>query len=69
MLSGGVSPIGNPRHESGFEPAPGQQKPKLFDRLAGAVHSCNHLNDRFLGGFHGRGFIPMPKTTPYAETR
>jgi hypothetical protein len=32
MLSGGVSPIGNPRHETGYDPSVRQQKRKLLDR-------------------------------------
>jgi hypothetical protein len=83
MMSGGVSPIGSPRHETGFEPAPGQRKPKLRDRPAEALRSChyNHRPDLVLfvqllersalSGISWPGAYPdpMPDIAPYTETR
>jgi hypothetical protein len=68
MQLGGVSPIENPRHETGFAPPTEQQKPKPLDRLAGALRSYNHLNGQLFWGFHGRGLI-LPRCQRQPLTR
>ena len=47
MPAGGVSPTGNPRHETGFEPPARQRKPKLLNGLREALRSRHPaLRDR-----------------------
>jgi hypothetical protein len=47
MPAGGVSPTGNPRHETGFEPPAGQRQPKLLNHPREALRSRHPaLRDR-----------------------